>query len=84
MKYEIYKAVGGVEVITTEKPLSLEQLRKHVEGYIEFISDGKGKTLCVNEEGRMLNLTRNNTYPQLFGNVVKGKTKGAEFVGVDG
>lgn len=53
MRYAVLKTDGTREDIETEKPMELEELQKHVGGYIQFIRDGEVH-LCLNEEGYFL------------------------------
>ena len=81
MIYEYYKVDGTKEKIECKEPLSLERLQSLVGGYIELVRIG-AYAFMVNEEGLLQGLKPNPFYPQFVGNIVKGKTKGSNFVGL--
>lgn len=97
MQYIYYKTDGNVEVIESEKPLSLAKMQELVGGLIEFApTPHEGLEYCVNEEGLVHDLPENpycryeaeDDRPQLRGNIllgrlVEGGEDGREFVGFD-
>lgn len=50
---------------------SLKELQDIVKGYIEFIYLPDNSVLCINEEGKMLEMRRNNTATMLAKDVLK-------------
>lgn len=88
MIYKYHLTTGEVRDIDTHEPLSLERLQKLVGGYIERVWEGEpyhSNCLMVNEEGQLLGLPQNPSFPQFVGNIVVGKCirgeDGDEFVG---
>ena len=82
MIYDIVAPDGTVTPVERDEAFSLEELQQIVGRYIEFVYGYDGEdTICVNEEGRIMQLPQNQRYPDLVGNVVVGKSVGDEFVG---
>lgn len=88
MIYEYHLVTGEVQNIVTQRPLALEKLQQLVGGYIEQVWEGKphdSRCLIVNEEGLLLGLPSNPSFPRLVGNIVVGRcvstNDGEEFVG---
>lgn len=54
-------ATGGTKEVTPKngKKFTLEELQKHVGGYIELMSFSNGHTLVMDEEGRLKGLPLN-------------------------
>jgi len=82
MEYKIYRTDNAVEVRVTKKPLELEEMQKIVGGYIEMLAYGEELYAVVNEEGRIKRLPQNPFFPEFVGNVILGKLKDSEFVGI--
>ena len=70
MKVKIYKTNGSIEEIYSSKDNLLNVMQKAVGGYIEPVVV-EGKRYAVNEEGLILGLKRNKTFPQFVGSVVE-------------
>jgi hypothetical protein len=88
MTYKYHLHTGQTSNIVTTKPLSLKRQQKLVGGHIEMVWIGEpynSNCLMVNEEGLLLDLPQNPTFPQLVGNVIEGKCvpgeDGYDFVG---
>ncbi|KKM60701.1 hypothetical protein LCGC14_1539250 [marine sediment metagenome] len=61
MFYITVMNVGGAEqVLTSDEPLTFEEMQKLVGGYIDVIALPFGRTLVVNEEGHMIRLSPNS------------------------
>ena len=83
MTYFVFKANGSQYSLSSEKPLTLEQMMKLVGGWIEFVcGPTEETTLCVNEEGLLKKLPKNKEFPGLVGDVVMGRLDEGKFVGV--
>jgi len=86
MIYELWRTNGEVEEIETDKPLSLEEQQKLVGGYITYVNakiDKKDIIACINDEGLLQDLPRNELLPDYVGNVVVGRLKRNKFVGLE-
>lgn len=88
MTYTYIKTDGSKRYITSKKPLSLKRLQALVGGSIEFATrriSGLNITFCINEEGLLHKLERNQMYPEFVGDIILGqltqKSSGTEFEG---
>ncbi len=76
MTYKYHTVEGETSEKVTEQPLTLKQQQELVGGYIEMVWVGQpynSNCLMTNEEGKIHGLPRNPKYPQLVGNIIKGK-----------
>jgi len=63
----IFKTDGTVTEIKPKKRIfSLEELQSVVEGHIEFIGLRKGRSMFINEEGKLERLPYNEKATQIF------------------
>lgn len=60
MKILIIKANGSVDEVELKEKLSLEQMQEYVGGFIECIEFPDGRTIVLNEEGRLNGLPLNS------------------------
>lgn len=61
----MYKCIMADGKVSYKKKMTLEQMQKFVEGYIEMV----GNVIC-NEEGRLQNLGINKINPMFVGNII--------------
>lgn len=87
MIYLLHKVDGSTKKITARRPLGLRRLQELVGGFVEYVrikdGSGRGQVLCVNEEGKLINMPKNPKFPKLNGDVLEGRLKNQEFVGVE-
>ena len=61
------KEPGYAKTIHKQEPLTLEQLQKLVGGYIQVIElHSQKKQMIINEEGKLMDLPRNDTATKIF------------------
>jgi len=85
MIYEIWKSNGDVNEIHTEKPLTLSEQQKLVGGYITYMNikvGGEDAVACVNDEGLLQDLPRNELLPAIVGDAIIGKIRYGKFIGL--
>ncbi len=62
--YNHYKVDGTIAEITTEEPISLDQMQDLVQGSIEAITLKDGTTLIINEDGYYMGLPVNPSFTE--------------------
>ena len=82
MVYFVHKPDGTKLTLRKTKPLTLAEMQKLVEGYIEMYTIGL-QTFVFNEEGKLKKLPTNTMYPWLVGTVIRGKLVDGKFVGFE-
>ena len=82
MIYKYYMKTGEKRVIVTKNSLTVTRLQLLVGGHYTFIP-WKDTLICVNRDGKDLNLPPNPCFPEFYGDVVVGKSseRGTRFVG---
>jgi len=83
--YLIVHHSGTLQRVDSPRPLTLHFIQATVGGYAEYVRMARDGLGCmINEDGRILNppLPDNARYPNLAGNIIFGRIKDGEFVGL--
>jgi hypothetical protein len=77
---------GQYEFTKSHGPICFQQSRQEVGGHFETFDPqlGKGFIAQINADGGRLNLPPNSVFKEIAGNVLIGRTHGAEMWGLDG
>ena len=75
---------GKYEVTKSNGPICFQQSRQEVGGHFETFDPqlGTGFTAQINEDGVRSNLAQNGVFKDVAGNVLVGRTHGAEMWGL--
>jgi hypothetical protein len=75
---------GKYEITKSNGPICFQQSRQEVGGHFETFNPqlGNGFTAQINEGGSRLNLPANGVFKNVAGNVLIGRTHGAEMWGL--
>jgi hypothetical protein len=83
-EYLLVLADGTYEITKSNGPICFQQSRQEVGGHFETFDPqlGSGFTAQINEDGGRLNLPLNGVFKDVAGNVLIGRTHGAEMWGL--